>query len=132
MEMIKHVHFLLSLEDAFFMLKFATGVWCPEDEWISSTLNLITAAVLDKESRSEFSEHDFFKAATMELERIGLSAPDAHGTVVRIFNTVAKQVTDAICDFGAERYRGKYDYEMRNRVDLYLAVDATAFDHSAG
>lgn len=125
---MRAVHFLLTVQDAHDTLRVALVPFDCEDECVDAALSLIVGAVLGKESNSDHANVDFLDAAVYSLEQHGLAKLGAYNLAHSAFYAVARAITDAIPDFGAERYTERYDYEMRNRTTVHLAIYATAYE----
>jgi hypothetical protein len=107
---INYLHFLLSLEEAENLLIQQSGGFYSDDTWASGILALMVGAVLDKESLGNGDQ----------------SAPFADA-VDQLFDIIATTITEVIPDFGDDRYRDYYEYEIRGSLVLHLVVHTHSF-----
>jgi hypothetical protein len=124
---INYLHFLLSLEEAENLLIQQSGGFYSDDTWASGILALMVGAVLDKESLGNGDQSAPFADAVDEIEHIGFAKQSAYELANQLFDIIATTITEVIPDFGDDRYRDYYEYEIRGSLVLHLVVHTHSF-----
>ena len=127
---VRYVHFLMSLRPAHTLVverlsEFHHGYF-ENQEMGLAIMSFAVDAVLHKQSTGD-TVYDPVKCAVDELESLGFAKSTAHEVFHQLFDEIATSITDLIPNFGDERYKEKYAYTMRNRLDLHIAVAEHAF-----
>ena len=128
---VRYVHFLITLAPVHaFMLErmsILPGVRGEYRDLSTSILSTVVDSVLYKEAMGMDYEGDLQGEAIKELEATGFTKQNAHEVWHEIYNAVAECIVAFIPNFGDERYRENYEYKMRNRLDLHVAVAECVF-----
>lgn len=128
---VRYVHFIFSLSPVHALMLermsiFPNGRY-EYDDWAAAILSIIVDSVLYQQAMGMEHESDLHGQAISELEAIGFTKQNAHEVWHETFNAVADCITAIVPNFGDERYRENYEYKMRNRLDLHIAVAEAVF-----